>query len=85
MVKKKNTPPPARHSKNRQISEFKVQREHQKSGRFDEQNNICNYTSMTLFGTFLCLFFYADYHVKFSNFTFEGGRKQTTTNFSFSF
>ena len=25
------------------------------------------------------------YYVKFPNFTFEGGRKQTTTNFSFSF
>ena len=25
------------------------------------------------------------YHVKFPNFTIEGGRKQTTTNFSFSF
>ena len=24
-------------------------------------------------------------HVKFPNFTIEGGRKQTTTNFSFSF
>ena len=33
----------------------------------------------------LPLFFYADYHVKFPNFTFEGGRKQTRTNFSFSF
>ena len=25
------------------------------------------------------------YHVKYPNFTIEGGRKQTTTNFSFSF
>ena len=25
------------------------------------------------------------YHVKFPNFTIEGGRKQRTTNFSFSF
>ena len=28
---------------------------------------------------------YADYHVKLPNFTFEGGRKKTTTNFTFSF
>ena len=28
---------------------------------------------------------YADYHVKLPNFTFEGGRKKTTTNFAFSF
>ena len=28
---------------------------------------------------------YADYHVKLPNFTFEGGRKKTTTNFPFSF
>ena len=30
-------------------------------------------------------FFYADYHVKFPNFTFPGGRKQTATIFSHSF
>ena len=28
---------------------------------------------------------YANYYVKFPNFTFEGGHKHTTTNFSFSF
>ena len=28
---------------------------------------------------------YADYLVKLPNFTFEGGRKKTTTNFPFSF
>ena len=37
------------------------------------------------FGCIFCRFFYVDYHVKFPNFTFEGGRKQMTTNFSFSF
>ena len=28
---------------------------------------------------------YANCYVKFANFTFEGGRKQTAANFSFSF
>ena len=28
-----------------------------------------------------CRFFYVDDHVKFPNFTFEGGRNQMTTNF----
>ena len=58
-----------------------MQREHEKSRRFSKQINNFAPASHFLVHFFAVFFFYADYHVKFSNFTFEGGRKQTRTNF----
>ena len=82
---KQNYPPPPPHP---------VTQNTDRSGSFKRGNknvkkvvylvrkaNIC-----ILFGTFFAVSFTRpSYIVEFPNFTFEGGRKQTTTNSSFSF
>ena len=87
MVKKTYSPPSRPITpKNRQIREFKMQREHKKSSIFSKQINNFAPASHFLAHFFAGFFsFHADYHVKFPNLTFEGGRKQTRTNLSFSF
>ena len=50
-----------------------MQQEHpKKSRRFSKRINNCAPALPFFFS-----FFYADYHVKFPNFTWQGGRKQT--------
>ena len=63
-------PPPGPSPQNRQIREFKMQREHKKSSRFSKQiNNFppASHFLVHFFAPFF-FFFYADYHVKLSFF-----------------
>ena len=79
----KATPPPPVTKKNRPIREFKMQREHKKGVGLVRKT-----ITLHLHHTFWYISLsslYADFHVKLSSFTFEGGRKKTTTNFPFSF
>ena len=85
MVKQNyHSPLPPLSLKNRLTLEFKMQRAHQKTPVDLVSKTITLHLDYTLRSCF-CLFFIVDYYVKFPNITFEGRRRQTTTNFSFSF
>ena len=64
-----------------------MQREHKKNRKKIDlvSKTITLHLHHTFWYIFFGRFFYVDYHVKFPNFTFEGGHKQKTTIFSFSF
>ena len=61
-----------------------MQREHQKTMVDLVSQTITLHLDDTLRSCF-CLFFNVDYYMKFRNFTFEGRRRQTTTNVFFLF